>query len=393
MPAHKLALLAALASFLFSAPTRGNVFLEVEAPAQGTAPPSVIGWTEVRGFAWTGDSPFLDVVIAIDLSRSTLLASGSDVNGNGRAGRIQPEAYEIFSGILSEPYSPSYLSTDRGDTVALAQLAAARRFVESLSARRTRVGVVTFDRAARVRVPLAASRDAALAEIARLERLERRRAREFGGAGTNLADALATAGAELLYLNPRQARREVLALTDGMPDPPVEPAAKLAAAVAWELSERGVGVHLVPLGIVALKNAPYFDFVAELTGDSNTAVVFSGEIVEKLRQARAQPQLAGLDDRRVVNVLALVQFGDAPGRADIRQPPRREALRKAGDPLPAAGDGEQFAVQALVPVPGQAGLGEGEVEGDPMAVPLGLGQRAVDVEDDGFGRHRLPLPT
>jgi hypothetical protein len=53
------------------------------------------------------------------------------------------------------------------------------------------------------------------------------------------------------------------------------------------------------------------------------------------------------------------------------------------DALLAAGDGEQFAVQRLVPVPVQAVLGEGGVESGAMAVALGVGQRAVDVEDQG----------
>ena len=58
-----------------------------------------------------------------------------------------------------------------------------------------------------------------------------------------------------------------------------------------------------------------------------------------------------------------------------RRPPVAQALL-------AAGDVEQAPVRAHVPVPAQAGLGERAVERDAVSVALGLGERAVDVEDD-----------
>ena len=54
------------------------------------------------------------------------------------------------------------------------------------------------------------------------------------------------------------------------------------------------------------------------------------------------------------------------------------------DALLAAGDGEQLAVERLVPVPVEAGLAEGGIEGRAMAVALGVGERAVDVENQCF---------
>jgi hypothetical protein len=49
--------------------------------------------------------------------------------------------------------------------------------------------------------------------------------------------------------------------------------------------------------------------------------------------------------------------------------------------LLAAGHRQQFAIQLYVPVPGQAGFLEGGIEGHAMAIALGIGQRAIDVED------------
>jgi len=60
-------------------------------------------------------------------------------------------------------------------------------------------------------------------------------------------------------------------------------------------------------------------------------------------------------------------------------------------PLAAAGDLQQVAVDVLVPAPGQPCVVERAVERDAMAVTLGVGQRAVDVEDQCAQRvrHRL----
>jgi hypothetical protein len=50
-------------------------------------------------------------------------------------------------------------------------------------------------------------------------------------------------------------------------------------------------------------------------------------------------------------------------------------------PLLAAGDGKQFAVERDVPVPVETGVGKGLVEGGPVAIALGVGKRAVHVEE------------
>ena len=65
-----------------------------------------------------------------------------------------------------------------------------------------------------------------------------------------------------------------------------------------------------------------------------------------------------------------------------------------GEALLAAHHGEQLGVERRVPVPGQAELPEGAVERLPMQV-LGLGQRAVDVEDQRpqHGRSRPEAPS
>ncbi len=71
-----------------------------------------------------------DLFIVIDTSESANKPSGVDVDGDGELGVAGPEA--------------DRKSTDPGDSVLAAEVAAAERVVDGLDAKRTRVGVVTF---------------------------------------------------------------------------------------------------------------------------------------------------------------------------------------------------------------------------------------------------------
>jgi Mg-chelatase subunit ChlD len=108
--------------------------LEIELPAEG----DVVGGepaTFVAGRARRGDAQRTDVVFAIDVSGSTGAPSGADVNGNGVVGAPPTLQGEGFL---------SLGSTDPGDSVLAAEIAAMRRLLARLDPRRTRVGVVTF---------------------------------------------------------------------------------------------------------------------------------------------------------------------------------------------------------------------------------------------------------
>ena len=101
------------------------------------------------------------------------------------------------------------------------------------------------------------------------------------------------------------------------------------------------------------------------------------------RDTGAQRQAALLDDAHVVGGLGQVQALDQFGKVGAGEHIRGVALTKKADALLAAGDRQQFAVEGFVPVPGQAVLGEGGVEGGAVAIALGLGERAIDVENQG----------
>jgi hypothetical protein len=83
-----------------------------------------------RALALLGEFRRFDVMLVIDTSDSTRTASGADVNENGVVGE------DRLLGVLP--------ITDAGDSVLAAEVAAARRVLDSFDARNTRVGLVTF---------------------------------------------------------------------------------------------------------------------------------------------------------------------------------------------------------------------------------------------------------
>jgi hypothetical protein len=83
-----------------------------------------------RALALLGEFRRFDVVLVIDTSDSTRAASGADVNENGVVG--EDRVLGIFP------------TTDSGDSILAAEVAAAARVLDSLDPRSTRVGLVTF---------------------------------------------------------------------------------------------------------------------------------------------------------------------------------------------------------------------------------------------------------
>jgi hypothetical protein len=105
--------------------------LEIEEPTDG----SIVGGAEGaflagRALALLGEFKRFDVILVLDTSSSTNGASGADINGNGIVGAGG------LSGIFKQ--------TDPGDTILAAEVAAAKKVMESLDPRNTRVGLVTF---------------------------------------------------------------------------------------------------------------------------------------------------------------------------------------------------------------------------------------------------------
>lgn len=108
-----------------------TIKLEIEEPKDG----SIVGSPEGaflagRALALLGEFKRFDVILVLDTSGSTSSASGGDINGNGIVG--------------SSGLSGIFKATDPGDSILAAEVAAAKKVLESLDPRNTRVGLVTF---------------------------------------------------------------------------------------------------------------------------------------------------------------------------------------------------------------------------------------------------------
>jgi Mg-chelatase subunit ChlD len=278
-----------------------SVRILIEAPRAGERVQNKVHQAPIRGTAVAaGERPALfDVMIVIDISGSTKVASGVDVDGDGEVG-INPQ----FELMPSGTYPEGTVSTDPGDTILAAEIAAADALIANLEpGGRIRVGIITFsgemnDQGMRksydqqdawVEVPLTSDYTAAR------RRLQAILARGPYG-GTNFAAGLRTSISELAGLGgsrsqPRpDAKRVVLFLTDGTPTFPIgagsvsDPGDIEAALTAARLAHKaGVTVNTYALGPNALTNPYAATEVARITLGNFLPVQNPGNIVSFLQ--------------------------------------------------------------------------------------------------------------
>jgi len=197
-----------------------TVSLEIEYPPDGL----LVGPSGCGLFvAGRAGPPKLDLVIVIDTSVSTAAPSGADIDGDRSVGRSE------FGRI---GFTMGDRSTDPGDSILSAEVAAARRLAQILDLRHTRLGLVSFSGgpADLVRgepvLPNAVTRVPLTDDLAQLEEgLEALREGTPAG-GTHMAAGIDQATIELLGLpgaastaDPSRGRAAVL-LTDGTPTQP-----------------------------------------------------------------------------------------------------------------------------------------------------------------------------
>jgi hypothetical protein len=156
-------------------------------------------------------------------------------------------------------FHPRSWTTDREDTVVELEFAAARRLIDELSARRNRIGLVTYAERGRVRAKVGSPEAAQKA-------LEAVRPMGESG-GQNISSGLRQA--RLLFSRleddglPR--RRAVLLFTDGRATAPAdEHIARLNTLYeADALAERGVDLYVFAIGSIGVEEAT---FLLELAG-------------------------------------------------------------------------------------------------------------------------------
>ena len=295
-----LALHFALAS-LAGAEQALPLHIRVDSPEQGATVRNDVHQAPIRGRALLSQRPAdFDVMIVLDISGSTVHPAGVDVDGDGQIGVALPVDPPVPGAPAQTPKS-----TDPGDSILAAEVAAADRFVGSLEqGGRVRVGVVSFSgdmnpdtgrrrrydqQDAWLEVPLSADFAAVQARLPAI--LARG---PYGG--TNFAAGLRLAITELAGLQGARspsrpgARKVVLFLTDGVPTFPVaegsvsDPGDIEAALTAARLARQaGITVHSYGIGPSALDNPRAASEIARITQGTFLPVRKPGDIVSFLQ--------------------------------------------------------------------------------------------------------------
>jgi hypothetical protein len=322
MRAHRLRLprLAAclgLAGLALPASARaGAVAIRVDRPASGSVVESELHMAELLGLASAqGDGARgFDVMIVLDVSKSTQSASGADVDEDGNVGE-DPHLGLFAPG----EYPDDVFSTDPEDTILHAEVKAARILVDGLDPARVRVGLVTFSgevdaqtgmqrrpdqKDATLQVPL--SQDFAQVRAA----LARVLAVGSNGA-TNFAAAIRLATQELAGLSGATsasragAKPVILFLTDGVPSFPAGQATvsdpgdlEAAVAAARVAQAAGIRINTYAVGPDALAKPKAATEVARVTLGTYTPVTEPGAIVAALQAV----SFANVEDVGVVNL-------------------------------------------------------------------------------------------
>jgi len=139
LPLFVLVAVAAVA--LSGSAHAANVKLLVDTPRGGEPVHNKVHLAPIRGSAVAeGERPAsYEVMIAIDVSQSTKMASGADVDRDGVIG-VNPHLELIPPGTFPD----DVLSTDTDDSILAAEVAAANALLEGLDPGRVRVGLLTF---------------------------------------------------------------------------------------------------------------------------------------------------------------------------------------------------------------------------------------------------------
>jgi hypothetical protein len=241
------------------APSHSAMQMAIEYPPPGSRVSSSICGVFVAGRAnaLRGDAPRFDVVIVLDTSLSTETPAGTDINGNGIVGTER-------LGRLGSLFAPA--STDPGDSILAAEVAAARHLLQGFDARNTRVGLVTFagDPDARRRQPSAVTVEPLTSDFDRIEAALDEILRTKPKGSTDMAAGVDQAIIELLGMAgarslPDPGREKVaFFFTDGQPTLPfgrAEEADNVRSVLraATRAGRVGVRIHSFAIGPEALE--------------------------------------------------------------------------------------------------------------------------------------------
>jgi Mg-chelatase subunit ChlD len=253
---------------------------------------------EVRGHGGARRGSGHDVVIAIDVSESTLEDTEIDLDGDGPTGRSDPALIAWLERELGDAPLVERLRDrqDFEDSVLAAELEAARVLAERLDPARFRVAIVTFAEQARVLAPLGSSRP-------RLEQALRGLSQDFHMelAGTNFAAAVELAH-QILRPDPDVADdrlRSIVFLSDGAPTRPIygDRAQRYALTAAMAAALDGIHLYAFAIGPEAEAGLHVMERMAVWSGGRLETVSRPAQVVSRLRRL----DLVGMAEVSVVN--------------------------------------------------------------------------------------------
>lgn len=213
-----------------------------------------------------------------------------DIDGDNKVGR--------FAVVEAPGGGRTRVVTDPGDSIAQAELLAAKRLIERLDSNTTRMGIVTFAGVERVPARIGASQAELLEALANLpDRPER--------GGTYFYGAI-IASMKLLKQAPLEGgsrrHRSIILLSDGLPTaPPPKAAAEQAAVRAAEhASDAHITIYSFALGPEVAQSPRVFQEIADVNGGELMFVESPGDIVDFVPHM----SLTKLKDVEIVNVTA-----------------------------------------------------------------------------------------
>jgi hypothetical protein len=346
-----------------------NIHLEIEFPGDGAVVSDSACGIFVAGRAMALDdrSKRFDVALVLDTSGSTAEPTGADINGNGVIGtRQRGRISSLFGG-----------STDDGDSVMAAEVAAARQILRDFDPRTTRVAVITFagGDGARETGPPALTRQPLTNEYARVERTLDFILRAEPHGQTHISGAVDHATTELLGLYGSRSEKNtdseklVFFFTDGQPTLPFGPLAqsdntRAVRRSAMRANKAGLRIHSFAIGQEALAGPIASIELADMTGGSFIPVRHPGEL------------------SAVVDALNFANLDDVTLRS--------ETTGDAADPFRVTADGSWGGFVKMVPGPNTIQIAARSTDGiealetlhlvhepaaEPLSIPADLGIR------------------
>lgn len=295
-----------------------KVWVELESPSNEVTVQSPVGLVEIKGWTGTGLRGGHDVLIAIDRSSSVWSSSGADIDGDGRVGRDRSE----FDLILDF----NRKSTDPDDTILRAELAAARKLVERMDPKTTRMGVMSFAGGARVHAPIGSSKTQLLAALLEIPEIPR----AGDGGGTSFDTALKLARLQFegqpRPKDPAERRNfSVILLSDGTPTAPtpVEHAEAFAVLAARDAAKLGVRIYAFAIGPEAIGNRKVYEEITNVTGGELVLVDKPAEVIDFVPHLAltsiARVEIDNLSSSEKARAIRLFPDGTFDGYAPLRE--------------------------------------------------------------------------